>query len=140
VVERGAREAGRARPSRDQWRISRPFFVADTDAEAWKRSVGGEMGRYFREDYLPMLAGNNALGLLKHDPAIPDSDVTVEYVAKHCWVVGSRETVRERIEEMQASSGGFGVLHAMCFDHLDEMEATRDSYAALAEIVKTQLA
>lgn len=140
AVERGAREAGRVAPSRDSWRVSRPFFVADTDKEAWRRSVGGEMGRYFREDYLPMLAGNNALGLLKHHPDVPDGDVTVEYVAQHCWIVGSAETVRQRIEDMQEQSGGFGVLHIMCFDHLDDLAATRDSYAALAGIVANDFA
>ena len=98
------------------------------------------MGRYFREDYLPMLAGNNALGLLKHHPDAPDSDVTVEYCAKHCWIVGSPETVRERIEEMQTLSGGFGVLHVMGFDHLDELETTRQSHAELARIVATHFA
>jgi alkanesulfonate monooxygenase SsuD/methylene tetrahydromethanopterin reductase-like flavin-dependent oxidoreductase (luciferase family) len=140
VVEQGARDAGRALPSRDMWRVSRPFLVADTDQEAWRRAVHGEMGRYFREDYLPMLAGNQALGLLKHDPSVPDSDVTVEYVAKHCWIVGSPETVRARIEEMQTLSGGFGVLHVMGFDHLDELDLIRDSYAGLAEIVARHFA
>ncbi|WP_431823711.1 LLM class flavin-dependent oxidoreductase [Burkholderia sp. F1] len=135
VVEEGARAAGRPAPDRSEWRVSRPILVADTDREAWRRAVDGEMGRYFRDDYLPMLAGNNALGLLKEDPGMPDSDVTVEYVAKHCWIVGSPDTVRERIEAMQALSGGFGVLHVMGFDHLDEMSAIRDSHAALAEIV-----
>ncbi|QLP97955.1 MAG: LLM class flavin-dependent oxidoreductase [Rhodoblastus sp.] len=138
VVERGARDAGRPSPNRDVWRVSRPFFVAETDAEAWRLSVGGEMGRYFREDYLPMLAGNNALGLLKHDPDVPDSDVTVEYVAKHCWIVGSQETVAERIAEMQALSGGFGVLHVMAFDHLDELAPARQSYAMLADVVASR--
>ncbi|MHC2484662.1 LLM class flavin-dependent oxidoreductase [Rhizobium leguminosarum] len=138
VVTHGAREAMRAAPSREDWRISRPFFVADTDKEAWRRSVDGEMGRYFREDYLPMLAGNKALGLLKHDPEVPDSDVTVEYAAKHCWITGSPETVADRIAEMESLSGGFGVLHVMCFDHLDDMEATRQSYSALADIVSAR--
>lgn len=140
VVEEGAEEGGHPAPSRDLWRVSRPIFVGPTDAEAWQLSVGGEMGRYFREDYLPMLAGNNALGLLKHHPGAPDSDVTVEYCAKHCWIVGSPETVRERIEEMQTLSGGFGVLHVMGFDHLDELETTRQSHAELARIVATHFA
>jgi alkanesulfonate monooxygenase SsuD/methylene tetrahydromethanopterin reductase-like flavin-dependent oxidoreductase (luciferase family) len=85
-----------------------------------------------------MLAGNKALGLLKHDPEVPDSDVTVEYAAKHCWITGSPETVADRIAEMESLSGGFGVLHVMCFDHLDDMEATRQSYSALADIVSAR--
>ncbi|WP_372012888.1 LLM class flavin-dependent oxidoreductase [Tistrella mobilis] len=140
MVEDGAARRGRPAPSRADWRVSRPFFVAETDEEAWRRSVGGEMGRYFREDYLPMLKGNNALGLMKHHPDVPDSDVTVEYVAKHCWITGSPETVADRIAEMQELSGGFGTLHVMCFDHLDELEPTRESHARLAGIAASTFA
>jgi hypothetical protein len=41
---------------------------------------------------------------------------------------------------MQALSGGFGVLHVMCFDHLDELEPTRESHSELARIVATRFA
>ncbi len=140
VVEDGAARAGRAMPSRNMWRVSRPILVAETDAQARKLAIEGEMGRYFREDYLPMIAGNNALGLFKHQSDVPDSDVTVEYCAKHCWIVGSPQTVHERIEEMQHLSGGFGVLHVMCFDHLDELEPIRESHCALRDIVATHFA
>src|SRR6267154_1474505 len=43
-VEEGARRTGR-RPSRADWRLVREIFVADSDAEAWRLSVGGMMGR-----------------------------------------------------------------------------------------------
>lgn len=140
VVEEGAALSGRAVPSRNMWRVSRPILVAETDAQAWKLALEGEIGRYFREDYLPMIAGNNVLGLFKHHPDVPDSEVTVEYCAKHCWILGSQATVRERIEEMQSFSGGFGVLHVMGFDHLDELLPIRESYRALQEVVATHFA
>ncbi len=140
VVEEGAALNGRVPPARDTWRVSRPILIADTDAQAWWLAVEGEMGRYFREDYLPMIAGNKALGLFKHHPDVPDSEVTVEYCAKHCWLLGSPETVRERIEEMQSLSGGFGVLHVMGFDHLDELKPVRESHRALQELVTTYFA
>lgn len=137
AVEQGANEADREPPSRSNWRVSCPIFVGETDADAWRLSVGGEMGRYFRDDYLPMLSGNNALSLLKHHPDLADSDVTVEYCAKHCWIIGSPETVRERIEEMQYLSGGFGVLHVMGFDHLDELATTRNSHNELSQLISS---
>src|SRR5262249_44175520 len=47
-VEEGARRTGR-QPSRADWRLVREIFVADSDAEAWRLSVEGMMGRMMRE-------------------------------------------------------------------------------------------
>ena len=44
-----------ARRSRGDWRLVREIFVADTDAEAWRLSVGAQMGRMMREYFLPLL-------------------------------------------------------------------------------------
>ncbi len=131
----GAEKAGRAPPARADWRVSRAIFVAETEKDAWDLSVNGEMGRYYREDYLPLAAWGGMLNSLKHSPDVPDSDVTVEYCAKHCWLIGTPDTVAERIEEMQHRSGGFGVLHVLGIDHLDEMTTWRASLKALAEEV-----
>ena len=54
-VEKGAARSGRT-PKRSDWRLVREVFVADTDAEAMRLSVGGMMGRMMREYFLPLLA------------------------------------------------------------------------------------
>ena len=51
-----------------------------------------------REYFLPLLGSFGFLDYLKHDPAVPDSDVTPEYCAKHNWLVGSPSTVAEKLE------------------------------------------
>ena len=80
-VEEGARRTGRT-PQRSQWRLVREIFVADTDEEAWRLSVGGMMGRMMREYFLPLLTNVGVIQFLKHDPAVADSDVTPEYCAQ----------------------------------------------------------
>src|SRR5207237_8739347 len=77
-VEEGARRSGR-NPSRADWRLVREIFVADTDEEAWRLSVGGPMGRMMREDFLPLLKNVGVIQFLKHDEAAADSDVPPEY-------------------------------------------------------------
>ena len=74
---RGWCRAHRAAPriARD-WRLVREVFVAETDEEAWRLSVGGMMGRMMREYFLPLLANFGFLEYLKHRPDVPDSDVT----------------------------------------------------------------
>ena len=71
----GAARTGRT-PYRGDWRMVREVFVADTDEEAWRLSVGGMMGRMMGEYFLPLLGNFGFLDYLKHDPSVPDSDVT----------------------------------------------------------------
>ena len=65
-VEEGARRSGRT-PSRADWRLVREIFVADTDEEAWRLSVGAQMGRMMREYFLPLLTNVGVIQFLKHD-------------------------------------------------------------------------
>ncbi len=53
-VEIGAAKTGR-KPKRSDWRLVREVFVADTDEEAWRLSVGDMMGRMMGEYFLPLL-------------------------------------------------------------------------------------
>jgi len=137
VVE-GARKSGRT-PNRRDWRMVREVFVADTDAEAMRLSVGGMMGRMMREYFLPLLGAFQFLEFLKHDPAVPDSDVTPEYCARHNWVVGSPATVREKLEKIYEEVGGFGTILVFCFDYQENPSAWRNSMQMLAEEVMPKL-
>jgi alkanesulfonate monooxygenase SsuD/methylene tetrahydromethanopterin reductase-like flavin-dependent oxidoreductase (luciferase family) len=56
---------------------------------------------------LPKLRG---VEMLKVDPAMPDSEVTLEYLLDHIWVVGSPETVARKIDALGEAVGGFGRL------------------------------
>ena len=63
-----------------------------------------------REYFLPLLGAFGFLEYLKHDPDVPDSDVTPEYCARHNWLVGSPATVAEKLERVYEEVGGFGTL------------------------------
>ena len=77
---------------------------------------------------------------LKHDPDVPDSDITPEYCATHNWIVGSPETVAEKIEEMSDGVGGFGTLLTLGFDYADDSEAWHESLSLLSEEVLPKVA
>jgi alkanesulfonate monooxygenase SsuD/methylene tetrahydromethanopterin reductase-like flavin-dependent oxidoreductase (luciferase family) len=113
----------------------REVFVADTDEEAMKLSVGSYMGRMMREYFLPLLGNFAFLEFLKHDPSVPDSDVTPEYCAKHNWIVGSPKTVVEKIEKIYDEVGGFGQLLVFGFDYADNPKAWRHSLELLSKEV-----
>src|SRR5882724_7873194 len=117
------------------WRLVREVFVADTDAEALRLSAGGMMGRMMTEYFLPLLAAFGFTEYLKHDPSVPDSDVTPEYCAKHNWLIGSPATVSDKLNSLYEEVGGFGTLLVFCFDYSENPKAWHHSMELLAKEV-----
>jgi alkanesulfonate monooxygenase SsuD/methylene tetrahydromethanopterin reductase-like flavin-dependent oxidoreductase (luciferase family) len=134
AVEIGAARSGRT-PQRAEWRMVREVFVAETDEEAWRLSVGGMMGRMMGEYFLPLLDNFGFKEFLKHAPEVADTDVTVDYCARHNWLIGSPATVAEKLERVYHDVGGFGVLLVFGFDYLGNPDAWRNSLRLLAQEV-----
>jgi alkanesulfonate monooxygenase SsuD/methylene tetrahydromethanopterin reductase-like flavin-dependent oxidoreductase (luciferase family) len=97
--------------------------------------VGGMMGRMMTEYFLPLLGAFAFTEFLKHDPSVPDSDVTPEYCAKHNWLVGSPDTVARKLDDIYEEVGGFGTLLLFCFDYSDNPKAWHHSMELLAKEV-----
>ncbi len=133
-VEEGAERAGRT-ADRNEWRLNREIFVAETDEEAIRWSAGSAMGRMMREYFIPLFGEFGLLDLFKHDLSVADSDVTPEYLAKTSWVVGSVDTVVEKLEAMYESSGGFGGLLLFSFDYSEEPGPWKESMRLLSQEV-----
>jgi alkanesulfonate monooxygenase SsuD/methylene tetrahydromethanopterin reductase-like flavin-dependent oxidoreductase (luciferase family) len=138
-VEAGARVSGRT-PWRGDWRLVREVFVAETDAEAWKLSVDSMMGRMMGEYFLPLLGNFGFLDYLKHDPDVPDSDVTPAYCAEHNWIIGSPDTVVEKLEKVYDDCGGFGQILVFGFDYSDDPAPWLQSLTALQQDVLPRVA
>jgi alkanesulfonate monooxygenase SsuD/methylene tetrahydromethanopterin reductase-like flavin-dependent oxidoreductase (luciferase family) len=133
-VERGAAKTGRT-PNRDDWRVVREVYIADTDAEAKKRALNGMLARAYSDYLLPLFKSFGLISLFKHDPAVADADVTMQYLVEHSWLVGSPRTVRQKLADMYSESGGFGTLLVLTFDYQDEHDAWAASQQALIEEV-----
>lgn len=139
AVEEGAARSGR-RPSRLDWRIIRDVYVADTDAEAREIAIHGAMGRCWREFLLPLYMKLGLGPMLKLDPAMPDEDVNIPYLADNLWLVGSPTTVAARIAALQRATGGFGYLVATSYDAAGELDAWERSLRLLMEEVAPRCA
>ena len=94
------------------------------------------MGEYF----LPLLENFGFFEYLKHAEDVPDSDVTPAYCAKHNWIIGSPDTVAEKIENIYEEVGGFGQLLVFGFDYVDNPEACRSSLELLSKEVMPKVA
>jgi alkanesulfonate monooxygenase SsuD/methylene tetrahydromethanopterin reductase-like flavin-dependent oxidoreductase (luciferase family) len=108
-VETGAKRSGRV-TDRKAWRIARDVYVADTDAKARREAINGTLGRDYRDYFLPLIGSMRGLEMLKIDPAMPDADVTLDYLCDNIWVVGSPETVARKLATLSEDVGGFGTL------------------------------
>jgi alkanesulfonate monooxygenase SsuD/methylene tetrahydromethanopterin reductase-like flavin-dependent oxidoreductase (luciferase family) len=139
AIEEGARRSGRT-ARRSDWRIVRDVFVADTDEEAMRLSVGGAMGRMWNDYYLALLTDGDYLKYMKHEEDVPDDEVTVEYCATHQWLVGSPDTVAEKLDRMYEAIGGFGTLLVMCYDYTEDPEPYHRSLQLFAQEVMPRFA
>jgi alkanesulfonate monooxygenase SsuD/methylene tetrahydromethanopterin reductase-like flavin-dependent oxidoreductase (luciferase family) len=112
AVSDGAASVGKT-ADRSSWRIAREVMVADSSAEARKQALSGTLARDMEGYFLKLLPKSKMLGLLKIDPNMPDSDVTVEYLVDNIFIVGSPEEATEKLSELDSAVGGFGTLMAM---------------------------
>ena len=127
VIEEGAASTG-ATCNRQDWRVIRDIVVADTDKEARQLAADSLMGRHWRESNFPLLREFDWLRYLKHDDAVADEDVTIDYLVDHVWLVGSPETVAERLKETDGRPGRFRHRHRQ----LLRLRRPERSMAALA--------
>lgn len=130
----GAEAAGKP-VERKNWRVGCEIYIAETDAEARRRICEGSVGENWRNYMIPLLKKLNFLGACKHDQSVPDSDVTVEYLADKVWIVGSPQTAIEKLGRLRQQVGEFGTLLQVIYDHVDEKTAYRESLTALHDEV-----
>jgi alkanesulfonate monooxygenase SsuD/methylene tetrahydromethanopterin reductase-like flavin-dependent oxidoreductase (luciferase family) len=130
----GAAEAGQPEPDRALWSVSRSIFVGESDEQAMDFALNSALGRSLAY-LLQLLALTNMTNLVKHDPALADEAVNVEYALKHLCIIGDTKTCTERLEELWATTGGFGTLLMMAHDWDDRDQWIRSMDRLAYEVV-----
>jgi alkanesulfonate monooxygenase SsuD/methylene tetrahydromethanopterin reductase-like flavin-dependent oxidoreductase (luciferase family) len=128
-------ERGGHRADASDWRVCKSIFVADDDATArrYARSVDGPYGFYFWN----LLAKRRSAGgveIFKHDLALPDAAVTVEYVLDRLVVCGGVSSVVDQLLAFREEVGDFGTL-LYCGHDWAEPKLARRSMELMAEKV-----
>ena len=131
VYEQGA-AAGGHRPDRDDWRVIRDVFVADTDEDARRWVKDGNMARAWAEQNFPTLHMFDWVQYLKHDEAVADADVDLDYLLDHLFLVGDPDTVAARLARVHDELGGFGTVIATAYDWGDDPSPYRRSLELFA--------
>ena len=135
MVERGCAQAGLT-ADRQNWRVCKSVFVADDDATARRYALdpNGPYGFYYWNLLAKRKSGGGSVGIFKHDLAMPDDAVTVEYVLDKLVICGSVERVVEQILAFRLLIGDFGTLLYAGHDWADPALARR-SMELMAERV-----
>ncbi|MEE2880731.1 MAG: LLM class flavin-dependent oxidoreductase [Chloroflexota bacterium] len=134
AVLEGALRTGKT-PSRNEWRITRDVWVADSDDEAYDSALNGMLGRVWGEYLLPLFDNFGMTHVIKHDSNVPDSAVTPEYMANNVWLVGSPDTVKRKLFNLYEMCGGFGTLLSLVYDNIDNQVSWEKSMNLFAKEV-----
>lgn len=121
----GCNEIGRT-PDPADWRVAKSIFVADDEetAQAHAKDPSGPYGFYYR-NIMRKLIGNGRPELFKHDPDMPDTAVTHEYVLDSLVIAGTVESVVEQLLAFRETTGDFGTLVYAGHDWADPVLARR---------------
>ncbi|GAA1692326.1 LLM class flavin-dependent oxidoreductase [Microbacterium sediminicola] len=141
-----ATEAGH-NPDRSNWRIMRDVFVADTDEEARRLFLEGPAGQTWDKLVLPTFRtvrdrGGKpyALGELLLDPGMSIDELTLEWMVDNFFLIGSPETVIDKITRFNEQVGGVGALLSFVFDYSREPETYRRHLELLGRVVGPEVA
>jgi len=130
----GCARAGRE-PKSDDWRVAKSIFVADDDATVRRmtREPGNPFAYYFRNLQRKAQAGRGN-AFFKHDPALPDTALTDEYLVEQMLIAGTVNEVVDKLLQFRARIGPFGRLLYVGHDWA-EAGAMRRSMELMAEEV-----
>jgi len=128
----GAQVVGKT-ANRNDWRIARDVFVGTTSVVA-KERARAVLGRNFETHQLASRIGTWQMQAAKHDPAMPDDEVTVEYMMENVWIVGDPLECEDKIRSLYENVGGFGALLSVTADS-DDPAWDHESLRLLAEKV-----
>jgi alkanesulfonate monooxygenase SsuD/methylene tetrahydromethanopterin reductase-like flavin-dependent oxidoreductase (luciferase family) len=110
-------------------------FVADDDATArrYAKDPDGPYGFYYR-NLLTKRMGHGNVDIFKHDLAMPDSAVTLEYLLDTLVICGTVKSVVDQVLAFRETVGDFGTLLYAGHDWADVALARR-SMQLMAEQV-----
>jgi alkanesulfonate monooxygenase SsuD/methylene tetrahydromethanopterin reductase-like flavin-dependent oxidoreductase (luciferase family) len=118
------------------WRVAKSVFVAD-DAATAKRYAkqGNSPYAFYYKQLMTKLIGNGRPELFKHDRAMPDSDVTLDYVLDSLVICGTVDSVVEQLLAFRAKIGDFGTLLYAGHDWVDPALAKRSMELMAQEVM-----
>lgn len=119
VYSQAAIEAGHT-PDRSRHVVSHTVFCADTDKEAKRLVMEGPIGYCFQHYLIPIWRRFGMMDGYAKDAGIDPADADLEFLVDNVFLVGSPDTVKEKISALFDATGGWGTLQVEAHDYYDD--------------------
>jgi len=131
------RTAVGAQAQASEWRIAKSIFVADDESTARRYALeaGGPYHFYFKQLVRKLVGGGGRSNLFKTDPAMPDGEITPDYVTRRLVLAGTVDSVVDQILAFHAQVGDFGQLLYACHDWMDPALGKRSMELFATEVM-----
>jgi alkanesulfonate monooxygenase SsuD/methylene tetrahydromethanopterin reductase-like flavin-dependent oxidoreductase (luciferase family) len=135
MYREGCAKGGRSADPRN-WRVAKSIFVADDAATArrYAKSADGPYGHYFG-NLGRKLNSSGRTNLFKHDRAMPDAAVTIDYILDTLVVCGTVGSVVDQLLAFRERIGPFGTLLYAGHDWGDPALARRSMKLMAQEVM-----
>jgi alkanesulfonate monooxygenase SsuD/methylene tetrahydromethanopterin reductase-like flavin-dependent oxidoreductase (luciferase family) len=135
MYEQGCAKAGRS-ALRTDWRVAKSVCVLDDDKAAQRYAMEGNSPyRFYYKQLMTKLIGNGRPELFKHDRALPDSAVTLDYVMDSLVIHGSVNRVVDQLLAFRERVGDFGTLLYAGHDWVDPALGRRSMELMATEVI-----
>lgn len=140
IYSKAALENGHT-PDRSRYHVSQTVFVADTDKEAKRRVMEGPIGYCFERYLIPIWVRFGMMDGLIDDSGqnITSADVDLEWVVDNVFIVGSPDTVVEKMNDLFEQTGGWGTLQVESHDYIDDPSEWFESLERIAKEVAPRI-
>jgi alkanesulfonate monooxygenase SsuD/methylene tetrahydromethanopterin reductase-like flavin-dependent oxidoreductase (luciferase family) len=135
MYEKGCQNVGRL-ARRSDWRVAKSIFIAGDEATAQRYAKGPDSPyRFYFRNLVRKLVGNGKPELFKHDRAMPDSAITLDYVLDSLVICGTVDSVVEQLLTFREVTGDFGTLIYAGHDWADAKLARRSMELMASEVM-----
>lgn len=122
-------------PDRSRYHVSQTVFCADTDKEAKREVMEGPIGYCFNRYLIPIWRRFGMIDSYAKDFNIHPSDIDLEWIVDNVFVVGSPDTVVNKLNSIFEQTGGWGTLQLESHDYLDDPSPWFQSLELIAKEV-----
>lgn len=127
-------------PDRRRHSVSHTVFCADTDAEAKRLVMEGPIGYCFNRYLIPIWKRFGMMDGFAKDHGVRVEDADLEFLVDKVFIVGSPDTVVEKMQNLfEVSGGGFGTIQVEAHDYYDDPTAWFYSLNLIAKEVAPRL-
>jgi alkanesulfonate monooxygenase SsuD/methylene tetrahydromethanopterin reductase-like flavin-dependent oxidoreductase (luciferase family) len=108
-------------PDRARYHVSQTVFCAETDKEAKREVMEGPIGYCFERYLIPIWWRFGMMdGFINDVPGTDPADADLEWIVDNVFVVGSPDTVVEKLNVLFEKTGGWGTLQLESHDYFDD--------------------